>query len=133
MLVNTEDVADVVSHIDLIIAALQKAEIPRAELERLREIMTATRTPATTPRYVGATGRGGLVAEGIIDKFQRGTHGFAPVWRSHWIRLLRGEMQVFDSRRRPDQGMSLRLSLPLSIQQTKVEPGATRFPTMSSQ
>lgn len=68
----------------------------------------------------------GVLVEGVLDKLQRGTQGFAPVWKSRWVRILPGELQVFESAGRPeDKDTPCLFSLPLSIQQTRIDPGET--------
>lgn len=128
--VNTEDAIDVVTRIDFIVASLEKAGVPPEELHHFKQVVS--RLPVANAASDGtavpsdAAGAQDLVAEGVLDKLQRGTQGFATVWKPRWIRVLPGELQVFESARRPEQPDTPCLfSLPLSVQQTRIDPGET--------
>lgn len=124
---NTEDAIDVVARFDFIVASLEKAGVPSEELYRFKQIVS--RLPLAKAAATPDDGIGqpqGVVAEGVLEKLQRGTQGFAPVWKSRWIRILPGELQVFESAGRPDQPDTPYLfCLPLSVQQTRIDPGET--------
>lgn len=128
--VNTEDAIDVVARIDFIVASLEKAGVPPEELHHFKQVVS--RLPLASASSNNGAPDGGVgqqedvVAEGVLDKLQRGTQGFAPVWKSRWIRILPGELQVFESARRPEHPDTPCLfCLPLSVQQTRIDPGET--------
>lgn len=128
--VNTEDAADVIARFSFIVASLEKAGVPPEELHHFKQVVS--RLPlANNAGNAGnalsndAAGQHpGVVAEGVLEKLQGGTQGFAPVWKSRWIRVLPGELQVFESAGRPEKLDSpCLICLPLSVQQTRIEPG----------
>lgn len=128
--VNTEDAIDVVARFDFIVASLEKAGVPPEELHRFKQVVS--RLPLAKAAAINAIPDDGLgqqeevVAEGVLEKLQGGTQGFAPVWKSRWIRILPGELQVFESAGRPEQPDTPCLfCLPLSVQQTRIDPGET--------
>lgn len=128
--VNTEDANDVVARIDFIVASLEKAGVPPEELHHFKQVVS--RLPLAAASNIDAPGDGvtqqqqGVVVEGVLEKLQRGTQGFAPVWKSRWIRILPGELQVFESASRPEhKDTPCLFCLPLSIQQTRIDPGKT--------
>lgn len=129
--VNTEDAIDVVARIDFIVASLEKAGVPPEELHHFKQVVSRLQlASATSDNDVPDDGVGhqqqGVVAEGLLEKLQRGTQGFAPVWKSRWVRILPGELQVFESASRPEHKDTPYLfSLPLSVQQTRIDPGET--------
>lgn len=122
---NTEDAIDVVTRFDFIVASLEKAGVPPEELHRFRQVVS--QLPLAKAAAVlddGVRQHPEVVAEGALEKLQRGTQGFAPVWKSRWIRILPGELQVFESAERPERPDTPCLfCLPLSIQQTRIDPG----------
>lgn len=126
--VDTQDALDVVNRIGFIMASLEKASVPLEELQHFKSVVnripfasctTKNDDPGTT--FV-SDGRK-VVAEGTLEKLQKGMFGFAPVWKPRWIRVFLGEMQVFESRGRPKPEVSCLFSLPLSVQQTKIDLG----------
>lgn len=125
--VDTADAADVLSRMDYIIASLEKAGIPLAELMHFKELVERTRSPeyGAGAADVVDDASSAAIAEGALEKLQQGVHRFAPVWKTQWVRLLPGEMQVFESSNRPEPGTPLLFSLPLSVQQTRIESGWT--------
>lgn len=124
---NTEDAIDVVTRFDFIVASLEKAGVPLEELHHFKQVVS--RLPLAKAATIPDEGVGqyqDIVAEGVLEKLQRGTQGFAPVWKSRWIRILPGELQVFESACRPEQPDTPCLfCLPLSVQQTRIDPGKT--------
>lgn len=120
-----------VARIDFIVASLEKAGVPPEELHHFKQVVSrlpvanaANDRTAVPPS--DAAGTQNLVAEGVLDKLQRGTQGFATVWKPRWIRVLQGELQVFESASRPEQPDTPCLfSLPLTVQQTRIDPGKT--------
>lgn len=114
------------ARIDFIVASLEKAGVPADELQHFKSVVHRVQSQAYN--FVSSThgsdqDAAGIVAEGALEKLQKGTQGFAPVWKLRWIRLLPGELQVFESRGRPEPGTSYLFSLPLSVQQTRMDPG----------
>lgn len=124
---NTEDAIDVVARFDFIVASLEKAGVPPEELHRFKQVVS--RLPLAKAAAIQDDGIGQhpeVVAEGVLEKLQGGTQGFAPVWKSRWIRILPGELQVFESAERPEQlDTPCLFCLPLSVQQTRIDPGKT--------
>lgn len=118
-----------VARIDFIIASLKKAGVPPDELQHFKNVVSKVSLAdgktnnRDRPAGTVASDDGETVAEGVLEKLQRGTHGFAPVWKSRWIRILSGEMQVFASTGRPEAGTPCLFRLPLSVQQTRIDPG----------
>lgn len=116
-----------VARIDFIVASLEKAGVPPDELHHFKQVVS--RLPVANAAKDGtavpgdATGTQDLVAEGVLDKLQRGAQGFATVWKPRWIRVLPGELQVFESTTRPESDTPCLFSLPLNVQQTRIEPG----------
>lgn len=128
--VNTEDAIDVVARFDFIVASLEKAGVPPEELDRFKQVVSrlplAKAAADTTTVPDDGVGHEEVVAEGVLEKLQRGTQGFAPVWKSRWIRILPGELQVFESAARPElPDTPCLFCLPLSVQQTRIDPGET--------
>ena len=127
--VNTEDAVDVVARFSFIVASLEKAGVPPEELQHFRQVVS--RLPlaigggsSNAAPDDGVGQQPGVVVEGVLEKLQGGTQGFAPVWKSRWIRVLPGELQVFESAGRPEKLDSpCLIRLPLSLQQTRIEPG----------
>lgn len=113
---------------DYIIASLEKAGIPLAELMHFKKIIELNRSPefGAGATDVADDASGAAIAEGALEKLQQGVYRFAPVWKTQWVRVLPGEMQVFKSSNRPEPGTPLLFSLPLSVQQTRIESGSTR-------
>lgn len=127
--VDTEDAIDVVARIDFIVASLEKAGVPAEELHHFKQVVSRLPLASAASNKDGPDdgfrepGQGVLV-EGVLEKLQRGTQGFAPVWKSRWVRILPGELQVFESASRPeDKDIPCLFSLPLSVQQTRIDPG----------
>lgn len=127
---NTEDAIDVVARFDFIVASLEKAGVPPEELHRFKQIVS--RLPLAKAAAIDSIPgdsvghKQEVVAEGVLEKLQRGAQGFSPVWKSRWVRILPGELQVFESAGRPEQPDTPCLfCLPLSVQQTRIDPGKT--------
>lgn len=113
--------------IGFIVASLEKAGVPPEELQHFKQVVSrlplanAAGSNAATPTVASGPE---VVAEGVLEKLQRGTQGFAPVWKSRWIRILPGELQVFETAGRPERpDTPFLFSLPLSVQQTRIDPG----------
>lgn len=113
------------ARIDYIVAALEKAGVPYSELQHFKEVVTTARTCASHGADAISSTESGVIAEGTLERLRQGNHGFAAIWRPHWVRLVPGEIQVFGSRTRPSPSTRYQLSLPLSVQQTTIEIGAT--------
>lgn len=116
-----------VARFDFIVASLEKAGVPPEELHHFKQVVSrlplakATAIPDDDTRQYPE-----VVAEGVLEKLQGGTQGFAPVWKSRWIRISPGELQVFESAQRPEHPDTPCLfCLPLSVQQTRIDPGKT--------
>lgn len=129
--VDTEDATNVLARIDYIISALEKAGVPPVELQHFKKVIELTRLSEDTEDANDvaddtADESIGVIMEGAVEKLQQGVHGFAPAWKARWIRLLPGTLQVFDARDRPERGTPFLFSLPLSMQQTRIDPGSIR-------
>ncbi len=132
--VNTEDAADVIARFSFIVASLEKAGVPPEELHHFKQLVD--RLPLANnadsnaaPDDDGVGQHPVVVAEGVLEKLQGGMQGFAPVWKSRWVRVLPGELQVFESAGRPEKLDSpCLIRLPLSVQQTRIEPGEAKSP-----
>lgn len=122
--VDTEDAVNVLARIDYIIASLEKAGVPPTELQHFKKVVSLARATGAGIDDDNDTSEN-VIAEAVLEKLQQGVHGFAPVWKPRWIRLVPGELHVFESKARPEPGVGCLFSLPLSVQQTRVDPGAT--------
>ena len=117
--------------IDFIVASLEKAGVPLEELQHFKSVISRLPQKVSTGQHrdgqdasagTGDDGAGVLV-EGALEKLQSGTQGFAAIWKRRWIRVLPGELEVFESTGWPDPGTPCLFSLPLSVQQTRIDPG----------
>lgn len=129
--VDTQDAIDVVARIDFIVASLEKAGFPLEELQHFKSVISRLPQKASPDQHrdgqdasagTGDDG-GGVLVEGALEKLQSGTQGFAAIWKRRWIRVLPGELKVFESTGWPDPGTPCLFSLPLSVQQTRIDPG----------
>lgn len=128
--VDTEDALNVLGRIDFIIASLEKAGVPPDELRHFKGVVRQTASagaPAVNDEALAVSDNGNrsqeVVAEGTLEILQSGEHCFAVVWRSRWVKLSPGRMEVFVSNSRPQEGTPCQFVLPLSTQQTRLDSG----------
>lgn len=130
--VDTQDALNVVARIDFIIASLEKAGVPPEELQHFKSVISRIPQQVNPSEHRdsqdAAAGTGGDdsargLVEGSLEKLQRGTQGFAAIWKRRWIRVSPGKLEVFESTGWPEPGTSCLFSLPLSVQQTRIDPG----------
>lgn len=129
--VDTQDAINVVAKIDFIIASLEKAGVPLEELQHFKSVISRISQQVNPEHHrdgqdaaAGTSDDGEqVVVEGALEKLQRGTQGFAAIWKRRWIRVSPGELEVFESTGWPGPGTPCLFSLPLSVQQTKIDPG----------
>lgn len=118
------DADSLVASVSNILASLKKAGVDSTELGRFEEEVTTALAHLTYDLPSKIANINGVIAEGSLDKLQQGAHGFSSVWKACWIRLVPGEMQVFESSMRPEPDTLHQLSLRLSRQRTTVNTGA---------
>ena len=129
--VDTQDALNVVARIDFIIASLEKAGVPPEELQYFKSVISRIPQQLNPNEYrdrqdaSSGTGDDGgqVLVEGALEKLQRGTQGFAAIWKRRWIRVSPGELEVFESSGWPVSGTPCLFSLPLGVQQTRIDPG----------
>lgn len=125
--VDIEDELNVLGRIDFIIASLEKAGVLPDELKHFKRMARQTALAGAPAAKYDTSDKASrsqtVVAEGTLEILQSGEHCFAVVWRSRWVKLSPGRMQVFVSNSRPQQGTPCQFILPLSTEQTRLDSG----------
>lgn len=120
---DTEDALNVLGRIDFIIASLEKAGVLPDELKHFKGMVRQTALAGAPAANNNVRRSQEVVAEGTLEILQSGEHCFAVVWRSRWVKLLLGRMEVFVSNSRPQEGTPCQFVLPLSTKQTRLDSG----------
>lgn len=123
------------ARIDYIVAALRKAGLSPEDLQHLQTIVRQKGLALNQAlnRSYGAPKEGTdeIIAEGVVNALRAGAHGFAPTWKSRWIRLITGELQVFEAKDRPKSSAPYMFNITLTAQQTSIDIGKSLLTTVS--
>ena len=127
--VTSLEAVEVVENLEHIFKALKKAGVSQGELASFSSavqrgveprFLRSSSAPKSRRGTEGGDLNGEVLWDGVVERLERGKHGFAATWKRRFVQLRRGELICFAGPEPPMDNHAVTI-LPLALQTTTIE------------